>query len=75
MWHFPEKSDKLFRDYMNCFLMLKQEASRFPEWVRTEDDRRKFIADYMNHEGIQMDYDKITKTSDLCSLAKLMLNR
>ena len=74
VWHFPERSNELFRGYIDCFLKLKQEASGFPEWIQTEDDAWWYIAEYARHEGIDLTYEKIVKNPGLRSLAKLMLN-
>ena len=73
VWHFPERSNELFR--VDCFLKLKQEASGFPEWIQTEDDAWRYIAEYARHEGIDLTYEKIVKNPGLRSLAKLVLNR
>ena len=64
----------LFSDYVNTFLKLKQEASGWPDWCKTETDRQKYISDYHDHEGIRLDYDHIRKNPGLRSLAKLCLN-
>ncbi|XP_046583695.1 uncharacterized protein LOC124290898 [Haliotis rubra] len=51
----------LFTDYINTFLKLKQQASGWPVWRETEDDKEKYIADYREKEGIQLDKDRIEK--------------
>ena len=65
MWHFDEteqyhpetKTGGLFTDYVNTFPKMKQEASGWPEWCRSENDRRSYIRDYHEKEGILMDYN------------------
>lgn len=86
VWHFSEKSkynkegnrpivdSGLFTEYINTFLKIKQEASGWPDWCRTEEDKAKYIADYQKHEGIKLDPEKIKKNKGLRSLSKLMLN-
>ncbi|XP_054287996.1 uncharacterized protein LOC129003726 [Macrosteles quadrilineatus] len=64
----------LFTDFINKFLKMKQEASGYPEWCKTEKDKNKYITDYLGHEGIKLEKDKIVKNGGLRSLAKLMLN-
>lgn len=64
----------LFTDFINKFLKLKQEASGFPSWCKSEQDKHKYIQDYLNHEGVQLEKDRICKNGGLRSLAKLMLN-
>ena len=82
VWHFdqtsqydPEtKTGGLFTEYVNTFLKMKQEASGWPEWCVDEERKHKYIDDYYEHEGVQLDYDNIRKNPGLRSLAKLMLN-
>ena len=53
---------------------MKQEASGWPSWCNTEDDKQRYIDDYFEKEGIRLDYEKIVKNPGLRALAKLMLN-
>ena len=64
----------LFSEYVNVFLKIKQEASGWPSYVKTEQDMYKYISDYSKNEGVKLDADKISKNSALRSIAKLMLN-
>ncbi|XP_054279031.1 uncharacterized protein LOC128997416 [Macrosteles quadrilineatus] len=64
----------LFPDLINKFLKMKQEASGFPSWCETDEDKNKYINDYLKKEGVQLEKDKIIKNGGLRSLAKLMLN-
>ena len=64
----------LFAEYINCFLKLKQEASGWPAWCQTEEDKLRYITLYKEKEGILLDYAKIEKNPGLRSLAKLCLN-
>ena len=74
VWHFKEQSDELFQPYIKTFLKTKQEASGWPPKCDTEEKKRNYLQDYEQHEGIQLDYDKVQKNPGLRSLAKLMLN-
>ena len=75
VWHFPRKSNQLFSSYVNTFLKIKQEDSGWPEWVGDDADKReRYVQDYLEKEGIQLDPDKIQKNPGRCSLAKMMLN-
>ncbi len=71
----PDEKTGLFTQYVNNFLKLKQQASGWPSWVKTEDDKDKYIASYKEHEGIKLDRDKIAKNPGLRTVAKLCLNR
>ncbi|XP_054272493.1 uncharacterized protein LOC128992778 [Macrosteles quadrilineatus] len=64
----------LFTDFINKFLKIKQEASGFPSWCETEEDKDQYFEDYFKKEGVQLEKDKIIKNGGLRSLAKLMLN-
>ena len=82
VWHFDKiavynngsQCGGLFSGYIDCFMKLKQQASGWPDNVITEDDKKQYIQDYFDTEGIQLDHEKIEKNPGLRSLAKLMLN-
>ena len=71
MWHFTEKSDQLFKSYINTFLKIKQETSDWPRGCNTDEERQAYIADYWQHEGIRLDPDKIKDNPGLRKVAKL----
>jgi hypothetical protein len=64
----------LFSEYINTFLKIKQEASGWPDWCQTEQQRQEYIDQYAAHEGIALDPTKIVKNPGLRSLSKLLLN-
>lgn len=64
----------LFTDFVNQFLRIKQEASGYPSWCLTEEDRDAYISAYFQHEGIRLNHSKIAENAGLRSLAKLILN-
>ena len=74
VWHFEETCEGLFADYVNTWLKIKQEASGWPKEDMSEEEKRKYIQDYYEKEGIQLEYDNIKKNPGLRTLAKLMLN-
>lgn len=74
IYHFNEKSDKLFSGYINTFLKLKQEASGFPEGIESDEEKLKYIDDYKNAEGIQLNVNSISVNPGRRAVAKLMLN-
>ena len=74
MYNPETKKGSLFTDYINTFLKLKQQGSGFPDHVKSEEDKDKYIQEYFEHEGIQLEKDKIEKNPGLRSLAKLALN-
>ena len=56
------------------FLKVKQEASGWPSWCVTSNDRERYISEYAASEGIELDANKINYNPGLRALAKLMLN-
>ena len=74
VWHFDDTCEGLFRDYVNTWLKIKQEASGWPKDDMSEEAKQDYIQKYFEHEGIQLEYDKIKKNPGLRTLAKLMLN-
>ena len=82
VWHFSQvsqydtvtKTGGLFTDYVNTFLKLKQEASGWPTWCQSEDQKQDYIQSYFEKEGIVLDYNNISKNKGMRALAKLMLN-
>ena len=77
VWHFPESQRKtgLFADYVNVWLKSKQEASGWPSWCETPEDKREYILRYEQKEGIRLDTSKIVNNPGRKATAKLMLNR
>ncbi|CAB3991126.1 DNA polymerase, partial [Paramuricea clavata] len=74
VWHFPETSDDLFKDYIDTFLKIKQEASGYPKDSVTEEQKRHYVDEYLEKSGIHLDPHKIEYNPGLRALAKLMLN-
>ena len=82
IWHWTEteqynpitKSGGLFTSYVNCMLKIKQEASGFPSWVQSEEAKDRYVVDYYDKEGIQLDKTNIKPNSGLKALSKLLLN-
>ena len=74
VWHWEETTDELFKDYVNMYLKLKQEASGYPKHCVTDEQKQRYIDEYYEHEGIRLDPNKIEYNPGLRTLAKLALN-
>ena len=74
VWHFENKTNKIFKKYIDTFLKGKQECSGWPDGVETEEQKRKYVKDYLEHEGILLDADKIMDNPALRALLKALLN-
>ena len=68
------KPGELFTKYINTFLKLKQESSGFPQNVQSDEEREKYVHEYLEYEGILLDKEYIVKNPGLRSLSKLALN-
>lgn len=64
----------LFAEYVNTFLKIKQEASGWPGWCESDEQKQNYIDNYFLHEGITLDWQAIEVNKGLRSLAKLSLN-
>ena len=74
VWHFPQKSDTLFKEYIDTFEKIKLEASGYPKDCVTDEQKQRYVNDILENQGIQLDPTKINYNSGLRALAKLMLN-
>ena len=74
VWHWDQITDELFKDYVDTFLRIKQEASGYPKDCVTDEQKQHYIDEYYAHEGIRLDPNKIEYNPGLRSLAKFALN-
>ncbi len=75
IWNFEKKSNTMFKEYVNTFLKMKQEASGWPSWVGDDPLKRaQYVEEFYQREGIRLEPDKIEKNPGRRSLAKMMLN-
>uniref|UniRef100_A0A1B0GHC0 Uncharacterized protein n=1 Tax=Lutzomyia longipalpis TaxID=7200 RepID=A0A1B0GHC0_LUTLO len=49
----------LFADYVDNFLKIKQESSGWPKDAKSDADKERYIQEYLEKEGIQLEKDKI----------------
>jgi hypothetical protein len=68
------KQGGLWTGYVDKFLKLKQEASGYPPECTTPETKQKYVNDYLEQEGIQLDPSNISYNKSLRELSKLMLN-
>lgn len=64
----------IFAEYINTFLKIKTEASGYPSWCKSTEDKEKFVQLFHEKEGILLEEDSIEKNPGLRSLSKLCLN-
>lgn len=68
------KEGGIFAEYINTFLKIKTEASGYPSWVQSENDKNSFINSFYNREGVLLNKENIQKNAGLRSLSKICLN-
>jgi hypothetical protein len=64
----------VFVEYINTFLKIKAEASGYPSLVRIPADENRYIWQFYESEGIQLDKDSTSYNASKRGLAKLCLN-
>ena len=69
------KNGGIFTEYVNTFLRIKQEASDWPEWCKTEENQQMYINNYYEKVDSWLTAEHIKKIPGLRQLAKLILNR
>ncbi|XP_074604056.1 uncharacterized protein LOC141857457 [Brevipalpus obovatus] len=74
VFHYEEKSDKIFKGYINKFLKIKHEASGWPQWCVDEVPKTFYLQQVKDRKGIKLDSDNIRKNPALRFIAKLLLN-
>ena len=82
VWHYKDsmqydgkdKDSGLYSAYIDCFLKLKLEASGWPSWCKTEEDKDAFVRQCEEKEGFKLDPANMAFNSALRQLAKLCLN-
>ena len=77
VWHFTrnQRQTGLFAEYVNTWLKSKQEASGWPSWCQTVEQKGQYIQEYEQREGIRLEIANIEKNPGRKATAKLMLNR
>ena len=72
--HYTDKSDSMFSEYINRWYKIKAEASGWPNWAVSNEDKQRYLSDFKRKENIELDPTKIDSNPGLRSIAKLMLN-
>ncbi|GBN67879.1 hypothetical protein AVEN_141588-1 [Araneus ventricosus] len=61
VYHFREKSSRLFKSYIDLFLKIKQENSGYPSDCTTDEKKTAYIQQYYEKEGVQLNPAEIQK--------------
>ncbi len=74
VYHYPDKTKDLFSEYINLWLRFKQQSDGWPDWVKSEEDKKSYIENFLKNEGVSMTMGEIEKNPALRFIAKLFLN-
>ncbi|GBN97163.1 hypothetical protein AVEN_10441-1 [Araneus ventricosus] len=74
VYHFKEKSDRLFKSYIDLFLKIKQESSGYPSNCSTDAEKTAYVQQYYEKEGVQLNPAEIQQNPGRRQVAKLALN-
>ena len=64
----------MFAEYVNLFLKKKQEASGWPEWCKTEEQKEEYINKFLADNQVALDKEAIAFNPGRRATAKLCLN-
>ena len=68
------KKKGLFTEYVNTFLKIKTESSGYPDHIKSDIEKKNYIQDFYNSQGILLDTTKIQHNPGLRAVSKLCLN-
>ena len=74
IWHYSAWSKAVYKPYVECWLKVKQEASGYSAWADTDEKKARYVQQYKEHEGIELDPAKIEYNAVLRNMAKFFLN-
>ena len=78
--HWNERGNTLFREYVQCFLKLKQEASGWDgkcvsgHQVVTDADKEQWVLEYEAADGVKVDITNVKHNPGMRAISKLCLN-
>ena len=74
VYHYSNSSKDIFSEYINMWLKFKQQSDGWPTWVNSEADKKKYVENFLQNEGVELSVDDIEKNPALRFIAKLFLN-
>lgn len=74
MWASRENKNSLFEGYVNTFLKWKVESTGYPASVKSDEDKQKFIENYLISENIDLNKNCIDFNPGLRFISKILLN-
>ena len=74
IYYWRETIVGVFKEYINIFLKMKQQAAGWPRDDMSEEEKQEYLDDYKQNEGIDLDPNCIEKNPGKYHVAKLYLN-
>lgn len=69
MWDYAQWDDGLFRQYVNTFVALKQQASGWPSGCESPEQQQAYLDEFERLEGVKLNPDLIEKNPGLRMIA------
>lgn len=70
VYQFEKKTDKLFKSFIDRFLKIKQESSRWPAECVSDEEKANYVLQYEKVEGVKLDPASIIKNPGCRQVAK-----
>lgn len=70
---FEKDTPGLLTELMNKFIKIKPESPKRPKKCHTQEEKNRYIEEFLLSEGVRLEYSKIVNNPGRSS-AKLMLN-
>ena len=74
VWHYVSVSPSIFTEFVNAFYKIKTECSGWPEGCDSIEQKERFLREFAQHEGVELDPDKIENNPGKRFCAKILLN-
>ncbi|PIC30688.1 hypothetical protein B9Z55_021846 [Caenorhabditis nigoni] len=77
IWHWPDSAwvkGGFFADYIKPLLALKHQSSGWPKENMTDTEKKEYVDNILEKDGVQLDPSKIQKNKAMRNLTKIFLN-
>lgn len=74
IWSYQNEDRTLFQDFVRLCLKQKAEASGYPEWCKSNEQKEAYVKSYKELYGIELEPDKIIYNPAIRTLAKYLVN-
>lgn len=74
VWHYTQKTDRYFKEYIQTFFKLKAQAKGYPDWADTVLKKAQYLLKFEQDNGIELDPEEMQNDKAMYGVAKLFLN-